>query len=348
MASSNGITVSLLIPGMAAFNRQEWRELMPHAPTLPGLSGLLNRGRRTRKTPCSYESLLAEKFSVTTSTPLPVAALTYLYDKLQPTDRYVLRADPVYLKADRDCLYLLGRDGLNVALAEAELLAAEINQLYANDGWTLEIGAPDRWYICIDKNLEIETSPLHEVFGKNISMYLPRGQDQKQWRVVLTELQMLLHNSEVNTRRIINQSLPINSVWLWGGGRLSQLAVGHPAKFDCIWSNDSLCLGLAQWANCPHDSLPLTASDWIEHLRPGRHLLAFEDLRVLARENFQSWADKLSQFDEQWFTPLMEAFDNKLLANIHIEMETGTAFDLVKPSIWNKWRRKKRLWYELS
>ena len=346
MATAKNFTVTLLLPGLYGFTPQQWQEFIPHAPMLPGLSALLNRSRRTIKNPSSFESLLGTKFTLKGQTPLPVAALTYLHDKNQPPQHHVLRADPVCLKADRDCLYFLGYGGLQVASEEAQKLAEEINQIYVNDGWSLQIGAADRWYVCAEKKPLIETFPLTEVFGKNIAGYLPRGAEEKKWRIVLTELQMLLHSSEVNTQRTMSQRLPINSVWLWGEGELPEHAAGHTYSFDCVWSNDALCLGLAQWAQCKNEKLPHVANEYFKQNNSGRHLIVFDDMRILAKENFQSWIAKLEDFDEKWFTPLLEAFDKRCLSNINIEIENGMVFEFAKQTIWNKWRHQNRLWYE--
>ena len=346
MVGSETVKVTVLLPGLFDVTAQQWLEHPHHAPQLPGLSALLNRCRRTSKRSSSFESLLAEKFAFTTSTTLPVAALTYLRDKNAAPRDFTLRADPVYLKADRDRLYMLGYDNLKVTLEEAQTLAAEINRVYADDGWSLEVGAPDRWYICLGEKPLVETFPLNEVFGKSISGYLPVGKEEKKWRVLLTELQMLLHNSGVNEQRAINHQIPINSVWLWGEGRLPARPAGFENRFDFVWSNDALCLGLSQWAGCEYKNLPLTASEWIKQTAPGRHLIVVDDLRMLAKENIQDWVDKWLVLDENWFTPLKEAFDKSLMTHLQFEFESGMVFECGKHGKWNKWWRKKRLWYE--
>jgi hypothetical protein len=346
MASAKGLTVTLLIPGLYGFTPQQWQEIIAQLPQLPGLSALLSRCGKIQKTPTNFESLLKEKFALSEHEPLPIAALTYWHDCGHPPQNYVLRADPVHLKADRDCLYLLGYESLEVSREEANKLAEEINRLYSDEGWSLKIGSPHRWYICAEKMPLIETDPLTQVFGKNIANYLPRGREEKKWRIVLTELQMLLHNSAVNLQRATNRQLAINSVWLWGEGQLADFKINSARTVDYLWSNQPLCLGLARWAECSDSTMPQTAREWIEQAEFGHHLIVCDDMRLLARERFQSWVDKLIQLDELWFLPLMEAFDNKLLTDIKVEMETGLTFEMGKRSKWNKWRRKKRLWYE--
>jgi hypothetical protein len=344
MEAANGVT--LLVPGLFALTRQQWQEFIPHTPKLPGLSALLNRGRKTVKKPSGFESLLGAKFAQNLQTPLPVATLTYLYDKNRLPQEYVLRADPVCLKADRDCLFLLGHKGLQITPDEAEKMVAEINAIYANDGWSVEIGASDRWYIrSLEKPL-VDTVPLSEVFGKNVAPYLPRGPEEKKWRVVLTELQMLLHNNVVNVQRAMHHQPVINSVWIWGEGQLPEFEPHPFGKYERVWSNEALCCGLAHWAHCKYDKLPLTANEWVEQSVAGRQLIVFDDMRVLQKESFHSWVDQLIRLDEQWFTPLVSAMDNKLLTHLQVEFENGLLFEIAKRSNWNKWWRKQRLWFE--
>lgn len=346
MASPKGIMVTLLIPGLFAFTPQNWQEVVPLLPKLPGLSALLRLCRRTAKKPANFESLLSEKFTDSVQKSLPVAMLTYLHDLGQIPQNYVMRADPVYLKADSDCLYLLGYENLKVTRQEAEKLAEEINRVYVEDGWSLQIGSPGRWYLCLEKKPLIETLPLSDVFGKNIAGYLPRGREEKKWRTILTELQMVLHSSEVNLQRTMTGQLPINSLWVWGEGNLKDLNLNPANTIDYVWSEQALCLGLAKWANCHSSNIPYTASEWIEQAESGRHLIVFDDMSFLAKERFHSWTEKLTQLDEHWFTPLKEAIDKKLLTQIRVEFETGMIFETVTRLDWNKLWRKKRLWYE--
>jgi hypothetical protein len=42
----------------------------------------------------------------------------------------------------------------------------------------------------------------------------------------------------------------------------------------------------------------------------------------------------------------MEAFDKPLMTNLQIELESGMVFERGKHAKWNKWGRRKRLWYE--
>jgi hypothetical protein len=155
---------------------------------------------------------------------------------------------------------------------------------------------------------------------------------------------MLLHSSDVNLQREAHRRLPINSVWLWGEGALPPRPKKRVHTVDCVWSNEALCRGLARWAQCTGADLPDTASEWIKQTQPGRHLVVFDDLRILAREDFQSWESTLMALDETWLAPLLHAVKKNQL-QLSIEFENAMIFEYTK-TLWNKWLRKKRSWYE--
>ena len=344
MGSKYPLTVTLIIPGLCAFTPEERLALRPQLPDLPALSDLLSHSRLNSYAQWGFESVLCARFGMPLPQPPPLAALTYWYDKGFAANKPVLRADPVYLKVDRDCLYLLGREALEVSQAEADTLTNQINQLYSDTSWTLEVGTANRWYITGEQPFNIKTFPIAEAFGKNVAAFMPQGEDAKQWRAVLNEIQMLLHSSEVNIAREMNRRLPINSVWLWGEGQLPASPANPMDEVDCVWSDNALCRGLARWAGCRNEKLPHSASEWIELADTGRHWIVFEDMRMSAREDFSSWISKLTAIDENWLAYMRDA------ANVHrlqlsIDPAKAAVFEYDK-SLWSKLWNKKRSWYD--
>ena len=344
MAGKKPTTITLMMPGLFPFSSDQWQALNQHLPALPALTDLLNQSRRTSPVHSDFETILGEKFGLTAGQRIPVAALTYWYDKGRPPARHVLRADPVFLKVDRDCLYVLGRHSLQVSLHEANRLAALINDLYVDLPWSLEVGNAERWYICADDDFNIETRCITEVFGKNIETYLPEGQAKTTWRSVINEMQMLLHTSDVNQHREAKRQLPINSLWLWGEGELPSRPPQGSETVGHVYSNDALCRGLAHWARCAGDALPEKANEWIGQEKADRCLLVFDDLRILAREDFQAWEQKLLEVDNNWLAPLRDAVNKQQLL-LNIEIDNGMKFTCAK-TVWNTIWHKKRRWYE--
>jgi hypothetical protein len=248
------------------------------------------------------------------------------------------------LKVDRDCLFLLGQHGLQLSRDEAESLAADINKLYEDLPWSLEIGTAERWYICSEEDFNIETRSLNNVFGKNVHPYLPEGAAKTQWRAIINELQMLLHNSDVNLRREMDGQLPVNSLWLWGEGQFPPSASLHDKTLDQVNSNDAFCRGLANWAQCDNGPLPDAVNEIIEQTDARRHLLVFDDMRILAREDFHAWESNLIRWDKSWLAPLSDAVQRKQI-RLTIEFDNGLVFECTS-TFWNRLWNKKRNWHE--
>ena len=82
------------------------------------------------------------------------------------------------------------------------------------------------------------------MIGKNILEYFPQGNAQKLWMKIQNEIQMRWFDHPVNQAREAAGKLPINGLWLYGGGRLSPHA--QQAPFDWIMADAPLAAGLSQ------------------------------------------------------------------------------------------------------
>ncbi|MFO8053359.1 MAG: cofactor-independent phosphoglycerate mutase [Candidatus Omnitrophota bacterium] len=58
----------------------------------------------------------------------------------------------------------------------------------------------------------------HDIIGKNISKYLPRGKNSNILREVMEASASILEEHEVNKVRIDLEENPANMIWLWSGG----------------------------------------------------------------------------------------------------------------------------------
>ncbi|MEK7842520.1 MAG: 2,3-bisphosphoglycerate-independent phosphoglycerate mutase, partial [Deltaproteobacteria bacterium] len=69
----------------------------------------------------------------------------------------------------------------------------------------------------------LETTPPHDITGKEIKDYLPKGEGSKKFIQLMNFSQMLLKEHPVNIRREEEGHKPANSIWLWGQGRKPNL-----------------------------------------------------------------------------------------------------------------------------
>ncbi|MDD5285935.1 MAG: cofactor-independent phosphoglycerate mutase [Desulfuromonadaceae bacterium] len=67
-------------------------------------------------------------------------------------------------------------------------------------------------------------TPPHDITGKSIREYLPRGDGADTLNNIMNHAQMVLHDHPVNIRRKEEGNLPANGVWLWGHGKTPKIA----------------------------------------------------------------------------------------------------------------------------
>ena len=206
---------------------------------------------------------------------------------------YVLHADPVHLRPDRDRLVLFAGPDFAPDRAEADALVALFNQHLGAEGLRLEAPTPARWYLLSKRPHDLVTQPLAAVLGRPIAGQLPQGPEARHWARLLNEIQMLFHHSEVNQRREAAGLPTISGLWLWGGGCLlppsspasgtsrpaggaislaaasssqtsgAAIPVGSSAPragYAQVYSTDPLALGLARASGIPTAPLPKVPS----------------------------------------------------------------------------------------
>ena len=232
--------LDLLIPGLFP---------SPADRRLPNLERWLARAELTREDAAGAEAWLARRFGLE---GLPVAAVTLAFDEA-PQPGAWLRADPVYVRVERDTLVLHDASVLGIEPDEARALVAALRELFTTDGIEFHVPRPDRWYARVAREELPETTPLCEAIGADVFGRLPRGRGRINWAAALTEVQMLFSSHPVNLAREAARRPPINGVWFWGGGCLPA-AVRSP--YARILANDAFASGLAHLASARLAPLP--------------------------------------------------------------------------------------------
>jgi len=62
-------------------------------------------------------------------------------------------------------------------------------------------------------------TPPHDISGKEVLAYLPKGEGADELINLMNSSQMVLHNHPINKQREAREELPATSVWLWGHGK---------------------------------------------------------------------------------------------------------------------------------
>jgi len=157
----------------------------------------------------------------------------------RPT-KWIAAADPVYLepRLNHLCLHALRRTGV-----EASQMRALIDHLQA----TLAVGTEYGFmrlgsygYLSSKTPVATATMPAYVVDQQRPNDFLPAGGETAAHRNLLSEIEMALHEHEVNLAREASGQLPINSLWLWGGGTTpEQITRAQPP----LYSDDALLTG---------------------------------------------------------------------------------------------------------
>ncbi|TAL88159.1 MAG: phosphoglycerate mutase [Rhodanobacter sp.] len=178
---------------------------------------------------------------------LPAAAITREFLVGDAADTCWLSADPAWVQPDMTGARLLACGQLQLDMAEARALAEPLLPVFAEAGMRLLVSTPDRWHVQLPAGLALPKFDAPEqAMGEDLSQHLPAGAEGRQWRILLNDIQVLLHQHPLNVQRRARQLTPVNSLWLWGGGRLPQPL---RSTLDGAISEDVLLCALAARAD---------------------------------------------------------------------------------------------------
>ncbi len=300
------------------------------------LETALARAQRLAAPPAGLEVRLFQLFDIPTpaGTDLPIAAITRLAETGRADEGWWLRADPVYLLVEGARLILVDRIA-DLPAAEAQALAQEILAVFGADGWRLETAPGGHWYLNPGQAPALQTHPLANVRGQDVHPFLPGGPEGRRWRGILNEIQMLLHASAVNAAREARGVLPVNSLWLWGGGGLP---AGLRSRWAGVWGGQMLSRGLAMRTRTPVADLPVDAAAWLRRASVGEHLVVLDADEVGAEPDWGA-------IEGGWITPLLQALRAGDLSRMVLLSDLGHAFAMDAADLRRWWRRRRSLEY---
>jgi hypothetical protein len=304
---------------------------------LPALEKLLGRGRSEILEPVPLENLLCEMFGMSCQADAPIAPVSAAFDGLGAG--CWLRADPVHLNLQRDQLLLL--QNMEISADEAGQMCASLNKHFAGQGMVFFAPHPQRWYVRLDELPDIETVPLSQALGRNVHGLLPRGAEAMRWHQVFNEIQMLLFAHPLNESRDARGALPINSVWLWGGGGAF---APLQKNYQSVHSDDALAEMFAAAAGIPFAAW---SEQWGDAENNGKQLLVWTGLRSALRSgDLAAWRTALQDFENGYARPLWQALSSGKIARLQIDILSGDSIRrvlLTRGDTWAFWRRAKRL-----
>jgi hypothetical protein len=300
--------------------------------TLSSLARLLVRADKLQSAHKGFYPELAAMFNLQQASPVPSAVLSLLGQEQGVGDGFWFHADPVNLQADMDHAILRDSLSLDLKQDESDKLIKEVNEHFLDDGIRLIATDKDHWFLNIKDHACVETTALHDVIGCNVNFHMPKGDDEKFWKQFLNEVQMLFHMSDVNQQREKTGLMPINSLWLWGGGELPEIR--NPFN-QYVFANHSLVKGLSVFHEAKHYPLGNVESlfELIDDNPPA--LVVLDDIFIPAcYGDVSSWQEALDVLFVQWIEPLISHAMSRKVA-VRLYPCNGVSY-LISPS--NKYR----------
>jgi hypothetical protein len=153
---------------------------------------------------------------------------------------WIAAADPVYLEPRLDHLCLHALQGADMPVGDLGALFDYLQEkLAGNERYGFaRIGS--HGYVRANAPMPTSEYPANLINGQLPNDYLPKSDATGSYHALRGEVEMALHDHDVNLRRESQGLAPVNSLWLWGGGYAPEQEVApHPPLF----SDDPLLMG---------------------------------------------------------------------------------------------------------
>lgn len=112
----------------------------------------------------------------------------------------------------------------HISTPEAAQLLASLQERVPYDGIRFHPGVSYRHLmVWPGGNDAVETTPPHDIHGKKIAQYLPRGEGSERLLRLMAISREVFRDHPVNRKRRAEGKRPASSIWLWGQGKAPRM-----------------------------------------------------------------------------------------------------------------------------
>ena len=209
---------------------------------------------------CPVKGLPHERFLLGNRAPIaPVLLLGQSTKTVSPSE-VIACLQPVHLHATRDHLILMGQNQINLTQSESSaLLKAALPFLEEDFQSSILFESQRHWFIPAGPFASLASYSIDQAHGRNIDWWMPRDTSTegiaKRWRKLQNEIQMLWHIGPVNEEREQRGMPSINSLWISGIGKLSDVQVPRALQESRhLYGSHPLLAGLAKLLDIPYSN----------------------------------------------------------------------------------------------
>ncbi|MBI4436253.1 MAG: cofactor-independent phosphoglycerate mutase [Candidatus Omnitrophica bacterium] len=142
--------------------------------------------------------------------PLEAASLGISLSK----EEVVFRCNLITLEKGKMKDYSAG----HISSEEAKAIIATLQEKLGGDGFQFYAGVQYRHLLVSRRYGKVKCTPPHDIAGKEVEPYFPKGEGEKELRELMEESQKILSDHPVNQKRKKEGKDPATSIWLWGQG----------------------------------------------------------------------------------------------------------------------------------
>jgi hypothetical protein len=254
-----------------------------------------------------------------------LAALRFWGQTGERSGAWMAAADPVHLEARLDhlCVFALRDD--DIPRTDLRALLDYLQKMLGDDERFAFARLGPLAYLRGEEPIATAIVSPDVVDGRAPDEFMPAGDDAASHDLLLSELQMALHDHEVNQRRAANGKRAVNSIWLWGGGTApDQEARPIPPLF----ADDPLFRGY--W--CSHTG---RISTWSENLDECMDAAQSGFVAVVPDEVGKCQPELMASYLEQ----VREILKRGDLHRVTLLFRDGLEIDIEKRDAYRFWRK---------
>ena len=209
--------IDLIIPGLFDIHVDELDSSFLRLD-LPALNHVLRFGRPQVNQAFDLESMLIQSMGWSGLKTLPFAQ-AFANPETLDSDK-ILLFKAIHLKADMHNAIVVPIENNKKNNNHISIIIKDLKDLFNVDCNIKKIQS-DLYLMHLKQCTPAQHYPHYlSVIGRKADPYIEQSRQALPWYKLMNEMQMFMHQHEINGDRLESDLLPVNSLWFWGAGDL--------------------------------------------------------------------------------------------------------------------------------
>ncbi|MFT5220619.1 MAG: hypothetical protein ACI9LO_001715 [Planctomycetota bacterium] len=185
---------------------------------LPQLNYLLSMMNPLSNTRYTIDAMIRDALGSPDESGLPLATAQGQGQREMNDPGRSILFQGVHLKADISSAVILPIHHDAQFESDIEQMVTDLGQMFKTDFDISSLGGG--LFLMALKDFDVPKFYPHplSVIGKTANPFIHQSRSILPWYQLNNEMQMYLHQHDINQRRLLDGALPINSLWFWGAG----------------------------------------------------------------------------------------------------------------------------------